>query len=214
MIVLMTDQPASTRTESSRVEAFSDGVLAIALTLLVLDLHSDAARGEFGHELAQQWPGYVAYLAAFLNISAIWINHHDLFSRVRLVDNRLLALNLLVLLTASLLPWPAAVIGAAVQEGDHHDQVVATAVYAGVALLVPLALVALYTYLAHAPGLLAGPDDVGYCRRVARRGLLSALAFPAAALVGVVAPVAALAVFVTVPAAFVGALLLPERPPA
>lgn len=113
MIVLMSDAPASTTTESSGVEAFSDGVLAIALTLLVLDLHSDAARGQFGPELAHQWPGYVAYLAAFLNIAAIWTNHHDLFTRVRRVDNRALALNLLVLLTASLLPWPAAVLGAA-----------------------------------------------------------------------------------------------------
>ena len=207
----MTDEPAGTRTESSRVEAFSDGVLAIALTLLVLDLHSDAARGEFAHELADQWPGYIAYLAAFLNIGAIWINHHDLFTRVRLVNNRLLALNLLVLLTASLLPWPAAVIGAAVQGGNHHDQEVATAVYAGVALLVPLALVALYGYLAHAPELLGGPEDVGYCRRVARHGLLSATAFPVAALVGVVAPIAALTIFVAVPAIFVGARLLPEH---
>jgi hypothetical protein len=65
MIVLMSDQPSSITTESSRVEAFSDGVLAIALTLLVLNLHSDAARGDFGHQLADQWPSYVAYLAAF-----------------------------------------------------------------------------------------------------------------------------------------------------
>ncbi len=64
--------PSSVRAESSRVETFSDAVFAIALTLLVLDLRSDAPRGHLGHELATQWPGYVAYLAAFLNIAAIW----------------------------------------------------------------------------------------------------------------------------------------------
>ncbi len=207
----MNDEPASTTTERSRVETFSDGVLAIALTLLVLDLHSDAPRGEFGHELAHQWPGYVAYLAAFLNIAAIWTNHHELFTRVRRVDNRALAINLLVLLMASLLPWPAAVLGAAVREGDHHDQVLATTVYAGVGPLVPLAFAALYSYLAHVPGLLGGPGDVTYCRRMARRGLASATLFPVAAGAGLLAPIAALVIFVAVPALFLGALLLPER---
>jgi len=207
----MNRDPASTTTESSRVEAFSDGVLAIALTLLVLNLHSDTPRGKFGQELADQWPGYVAYLAAFLNIAAIWTNHHELFTRVRRVNNRVLALNLLVLLTASLLPWPAAVVGAAAREGDHHDQVLAATIYAGVGLLVPLAFAALYTYLAHVPGLLAGPGDVAYCRQVARRGLASATLFPVAALAGLFAPVAALVIFVAVPALFLGALLLPEH---
>ena len=119
-----------TLTESARVEAFSDGVLAIALTLLVLDLHSDAARGEFGHELATQWPSYLAYLAAFLNLSAIWINHHDLFARVHRVDARLLVVNLAVLLVASVFPWPTAVMAAAIRDGNSHDQLLSTLLYA------------------------------------------------------------------------------------
>ena len=203
-IVPMSDEPARFMTESSRVEAFSDGVLAIALTLLVLNLHSDAGRGDFGHQLADQWPGYVAYAAAFLNIAAIWINHHDLFTRVRGIDNRVLALNLLVLFPASLLPWPAALVGAAVRNGDHHDQIVSIAVYASVAFFVPLTLAGLYTYLARAPRLLRAPSDAEYCRRVARSGLVSAVWFPVAALVALLAPVAALAIFVAVPALFLG----------
>lgn len=200
----MSDEPTSFTTESSRVEAFSDGVLAIALTLLVLNLHSDAGRGDFSHQLADQWPEYVAYAAAFLNIAAIWINHHDLFTRVRGVDNRVLALNLLVLLPASLLPWPAAVVGAAVRDGDHHDQVVSILVYASVAFFVPLTLAGLYTYLARAPRLLRTLGDADYCRRVARSGLVSAVLFPVAALTALFAPVAALAIFVVVPALFLG----------
>jgi uncharacterized membrane protein len=69
--------PGERFAESTRVEAFSDGVFVIALTLLVLDLHAPDARGQFLPALLEQWPGYLAYLAAFLNISAIWINHHD-----------------------------------------------------------------------------------------------------------------------------------------
>lgn len=80
-------------------------------------------------------------------------------------------------------------------------------------LLVPLAFASLYTYLAHVPELLAGPGDVISCRRVARRGLASAPLFPVAALAGLLAPVAALVIFVAVPALFLGALLLPEHTP-
>ena len=60
--------------ETGRVEAFSDGVFAIALTLLVLDLVVPESRGDFAHDLRNQWPSYVAYLGAFLTISAVWIN--------------------------------------------------------------------------------------------------------------------------------------------
>jgi hypothetical protein len=76
-------------------------VFAIALTLLALDLHSDASRGHFAHALLDQWQSYVAYLAAFLNISAIWNSHHDVFTRVRRVDVRLIVANLGLLLVSS-----------------------------------------------------------------------------------------------------------------
>ena len=194
--------------ESNRVEAFSDGVLAIALTLLVLDLHSDAARGDFGHELAQQWPGYVAYLAAFLNISAIWINHHDVFTRVRTVDTRLVGANLLILLVASLFPWPAAVMAAAVRTGDHHDQVISTVLYAGVGFCVPVAFICVYTYLARHPSLLENAMDAGYASRGARRSLVSIVVYPVSAAIALVAPVAALAAYVALPAYFIVSLLL------
>jgi uncharacterized membrane protein len=112
--------------ESTRVEAFSDGVFAIALTLLVLDLRSPGSTGGFAHVLLSQWPACLAYLAAFLNIAAIWINHHELFTLVRQVDARVICANLLLLLVASLFPWPAAVISSAVRDGNHDDQVAAT----------------------------------------------------------------------------------------
>ncbi len=155
--------PSSARAESSRVETFSDAVFAIALTLLVLDLRSDAPRGHLGHELATQWPGYVAYLAAFLNIAAIWCS--------------------------------------------HHDQVIATLLYAGVGFLLPLAYVALYRYLAHRPDLLAGPKAVHYCRAGTRRALLNMALYPAVVAAALVVPVAALVIFALLPA-FTLALLL------
>jgi uncharacterized membrane protein len=184
--------------ESTRVEAFSDGVFAIALTLLVLDLLS-------------QWPAYVAYLAAFLNIAAIWINHHELFTLVRRVDARLICANLLLLLVASLFPWPAAVISAAVRDGNHADQIAATVLYAAVGFLVPLAWIVLYRYLSRSPHLLADPAATGYARQGIRRSLLSVIAYPAAAAIAFVAPLAALAAFAALPLFFIMTVVRPFR---
>ena len=163
----MTDQDAQALRlpESTRVEAFSDGVFAIALTLLVLDLHAPSgARGQFVQVLVRQWPAYVAYLAAFLNIAAIWINHHDLFSRVRRVDARLICANLLLLLVSSLFPWPASVISAAARTGDRGDQIAAMVLYAAVGFLVPLAWDVLYFTVARSPHLLSDPAGAAFAR--------------------------------------------------
>jgi uncharacterized membrane protein len=76
--------------ESGRIEAFSDGVLAIVITLLVLDLRAPEERGAMLHQLLQQWPAYVAYLASFAYVGVIWVNHHQLFTRIAAVDTGLL----------------------------------------------------------------------------------------------------------------------------
>jgi uncharacterized membrane protein len=194
--------------ESARVEAFSDGVFAIALTLLVLDLHEPATRGHFGHDLLEQWPAYLAYLAAFLNIAAIWINHHDLFSRVRRVDPPAICANLLLLLVSSLFPWPAAVMSAAVHSGDHSDQVAATVLYAAVGFLVPVAWFVLYSYLAHAPALFIDSTGLAYVIRARRRSWISIVVYPVTVVLAFVAPVAAIIAFVALPAYFIGTVVV------
>jgi uncharacterized membrane protein len=194
--------------ESNRVEAFSDGVFAIALTLLVLDLHAPSAgAGGFAHDLAAQWPAYVAYLAAFLNISAIWINHHDLFTRVARVDIRLICANLVLLLVSSLFPWPASVISAAEREGTHADQVAAAVLYAAVGFSVPLAWIGVYRYLARSPQLLVDAADTAYMRSGSRRSLVSLVVYPVAALLAFAVPDLALALFVALPLFYIGSLL-------
>jgi len=83
---------------SGRLEAFSDGVFAIAITLLVLDLavppRDQVRTGGLGSALAHQWPSYFAYLVSFLVIGIIWVNHHTMFSKVKLVDRPVLFANL------------------------------------------------------------------------------------------------------------------------
>jgi uncharacterized membrane protein len=205
------DPPSRQLPESTRVEAFSDGVLAIAVTLLVLDLHSDFGKGGFAHGIAAQWPAYAAYTAAFLNISAIWINHHDLFTRVRSVDASLITLNLLLLLVASLFPWPAAVLSAAQRSGDHHDQIAASLLYAGIGFLVPISFIALYTYLGRSPLLLTDPAQVGYTRISRRRALVSIVVYPLTAALSFLSPDLALALFVAVPVFFIASVFIQER---
>ncbi|HXF30606.1 MAG TPA: TMEM175 family protein [Solirubrobacterales bacterium] len=103
----------------NRLEAFSDGVFAIAITLLVLELHvPEPGSGELGHELLDAWPSYAAYVITFITIGIIWINHHAAFSRLRAVDHSILMLNLLLLLTVSVLPFTTALMAAYLKEAD------------------------------------------------------------------------------------------------
>ena len=88
-----------------RLEAFSDGVFAVAITLLALNLTvKGPGHGTLAHQLAQQWPGYVAYLISFFTIGIIWVNHHMLVSNVVVVTRMLLFLNLVLLLFVVLIP--------------------------------------------------------------------------------------------------------------
>jgi uncharacterized membrane protein len=207
------DEPTSDRlAESSRVEAFSDGVFAIALTLLVLDLRSDASRGQLPHELLDQWPTYLAYLAAFFNIAAVWINHHDLFTRVRKVDTRLVAVNLVLLLVSSLFPWPASVVAAAIKNGSFSDEVAATVLYAAVGVLVPVAWMMLYRYLERKPTLLLSAADTAYVRAGWRRSTVSLVGYPVAAGIAFVAPLAALVIYIALPGFFIATLLRHDAP--
>src|SRR6185503_18293736 len=82
--------------ETGRIEAFSDGVYAIAITLLILDLKVPMTQdGHLGVALLRQWPTYFAFLVSFAFIGIMWVNHHRLFNHIRRSDNRLLFLNLL-----------------------------------------------------------------------------------------------------------------------
>ena len=98
-------------TETSRVEAFSDGVFAIAITLLILEIKIPAAgSGALAQELLRQWPSYLSFLISFAFIGIMWINHHRLFTHIGRCDDVLLILNLLLLLGVVVVPFPTAVL--------------------------------------------------------------------------------------------------------
>ncbi|HEV3096342.1 MAG TPA: TMEM175 family protein, partial [Candidatus Dormibacteraeota bacterium] len=89
-----------------RVEAFSDGVFAVAITLLIFNIQIDkTAPGGLLHALLGAWPKYAAYVASFLTIGVMWLNHHGMFSRLVRIDRALSFLNLLLLMVIVFLPF-------------------------------------------------------------------------------------------------------------
>jgi uncharacterized membrane protein len=101
--------------ETGRIEAFSDGVFAIAITLLVLELkvphlEDGGAGGSLARALARQWPSYVALVTSFFTILVMWANHHRMFNVVRRVDAPFLYANGLLLLLVTVVPFPTAVL--------------------------------------------------------------------------------------------------------
>jgi uncharacterized membrane protein len=104
------DSPVET--ETARLEAFSDGVFAIAITLLIIEVHvPHRSHAEtLGHELLRIWPSYAGYLTSFLTIGVMWINHHHVFSYVARADRTLLFLNTLLLMLIAFVPFPTAVL--------------------------------------------------------------------------------------------------------
>src|SRR5262245_61268656 len=88
-----------------RVEGFSDAVLAIAATLLAVQLSTGHGGGSLADRLGDQWPSFLSYFISFMNIGTVWLNHHKVMSRLDRVDHPFLVLNLVLLMVVSLLPF-------------------------------------------------------------------------------------------------------------
>jgi uncharacterized membrane protein len=152
----------------TRLEAFSDGVLAIAITLLVIEIHPpELGEGEtLAHALWAQWPSYLAYLVSFLTIGVIWLNHHRIFAQVVRVDGPLLVLNLNLLLWTGLIPFPTAVVAEHLGGAGEAAQT-AAALYCGVLLGMSISFGGLFAWVTHTDrllGRLPPPGVVGAAR--------------------------------------------------
>ena len=109
---------------TTRLEAFSDGVFAIAITLLVLEI---ALRppGSALEQVLHAWPSYLAYVVSFLTIGAAWLEHNELTDRLERADPILLRLNLLLLLVVAFLPFPTRLVSESLHDvhGIHDERV-------------------------------------------------------------------------------------------
>jgi uncharacterized membrane protein len=139
---------------TARLEAFSDGVFAIAITLLVLEIHvPDVEGGDLAHALVEQWPAYASYVVSFLTVGIIWTNHHAVLDHIARADRAVLYLNLLLLLFVALIPWPTNLLAEYMREGGEAERVAAL-VYAGVFMLMGIAFGLLWARIARSEHLL------------------------------------------------------------
>jgi uncharacterized membrane protein len=131
---------------TSRTEAFSDGVFAIAATLLVLELKVPQVEpGGLADALLGNWPSYATYVVSFLVIGIIWVNHHAVMERTRKVNRPLLFLNLMFLMAVALIPFPTALLADYLQAG--HDERLAAAVYGGSMTLMGVTFGSIWAYV-------------------------------------------------------------------
>lgn len=200
----MTASPVETETRLSptgRVEAFSDGVMAIAITLLVLDLPKppldEVSPGGLAEALAASWPSYVAYLAAFLTIGIIWLNHRTLVDRIARFDTRLHWLNLMILLGVATLPWPTSLVAESVRRGGV-DASTAAVLYGLTATLMAAPWGFMLRDLADHPELLEPGYDATYARAEMRRGFIGLPIYSAATLIAFVLPLLALVLYLAI----------------
>jgi uncharacterized membrane protein len=162
-------------TDTARVEAFSDGVFAIAITLLILEFKVPAAgSGALKTQLLRQWPSYFSFAASFAFIGIMWINHHRLFTHIRKCDDWLLVLNLLLLMGVTFVPFPTSVLAAHL---GGPDQRTAAALFNATYLVISLLFNLLWRYAASSRRLLSPDTDASSVTRITRQYSLGPLLY-------------------------------------
>jgi uncharacterized membrane protein len=123
------------RWETTRTEAFSDGVFAIAITLLVLEIDvPESELAHLWHAIAEQWPSYLAYVTSFLTIGGLWLAHHSIFRRIHYANTSVMRINLGLLMAVSFLPFPTRLVAESLKHTESSER--AAVIFCGAALLV------------------------------------------------------------------------------
>lgn len=174
--MISTDNEAK---ETGRIEAFSDGVFAIAVTLLVLELKvpalaEEATNSDLWSALLSRWPSYLAYLVSFATILIVWVNHHRLFTIITRSDSRLLFLNGALLLVVTTIPFPTALLA---EYLEKPAATAACAIYTGSFVLLALAFNGFWRYAAYRNRLLASTVTDAQVKAVARSLLFGPLSY-------------------------------------
>jgi len=180
--------------DKSRLEAFSDGVLAVAITLLVLDLHVDAGSEQsLAHQLGAEWPSFAAYVISFFIIGVIWVNHHALFALAASVDRVVMFLNLVLLMWVATIPFTTATLAGYLRRGGGDARLSVVLYGASMeGMAVSFTMILRRLVRGH---LLLQPIGVAEGRRAIRRFGAGSAIYPVIMAVGLVVPVVMLVLY-------------------
>ena len=202
--------------ETGRIEAFSDGVFAIAITLLVLELKvPPTGNVRLASALFNQWPSYAAFTLSFAFIGIMWINHHRLFTHIRRSSNTLLVLNLLLLFGVTVVPFPTAVLAAYFRTADARP---AALFYNGTYVVIAILFNILWQYSVRAR--LLDPVSTAAAAKISRQYSYGPLLYVICLGVAWISPAVslalscALAAFFALPPHLATSLPRPTRHPA
>ncbi len=169
--------------ETGRLEAFSDGVFAVAITLLVLTIKIPGVDGpasqlpndtQLWSILLSEWPMLAAYVTSFATIGVMWLNHHRLFTHIKHTDTGLMLLNLLLLLIIVFIPVPTALVA---EYLVHPDQHTAALLYSGTYVILAVCFNFLWRYASYHNRLLGKNVDTRAVRAISRQYWLGPLPY-------------------------------------
>jgi uncharacterized membrane protein len=181
--------------DSRRAESFSDGVFAVAITILVFNLLPivDTVKPLTARTLADQWPAYFAYVVSFLTIGIMWLNHHGLFGRIMKVNRPLLLLNLFLLMGIVAIPFPTALVAAHLD--DSLAGKVAAVTYGLVMIAISIGYGAIWTYVVAHQQALNARGNLAVRRASTLRFTAGNAGYVAATLIALVSPVSSLIMY-------------------
>jgi uncharacterized membrane protein len=187
--------------DSRRAESFSDGVFAVAITVLVFNLLPIAAEtaGTSGAhaltagDLVSHWPAYLAYVVSFLTIGIMWLNHHTMLAQITRVDRVTLVLNLFLLMGVVAIPFPTALVADHLNESDQGK--VAAVTYGLVMIAIAVAYATMWVYLSMHQQALGARRRIATPRLTTFRFTVGNGGYVAGTLVALANPVAALIIF-------------------
>jgi uncharacterized membrane protein len=179
--------------QTARLETFSDGVFAIAATLLILEVNLPG-HGSVTHDLVHAWPSYVAYAISFLTIGIIWVNHHTVLQQIGRVDRTFLFINVIFLMIVAFSPFPTRVVAEHLRDGSKP----AAFAYGVNFTLMAISYGAMWFYAARGRRLIAEDADQRIVSGISRSFAPGSLIYGAATLSSLLSAYLAVALYAAI----------------
>ena len=194
----MSQEPPAPREEVGidRLLTFSDGVFAIAVTLLVLDLHEPVVSHGLLGALLKEWPAYLSYVLSFLVIGIVWAQHHLMFQYIRRTDHLFILINIVSLMWVAVVPFPTALLARYLENPGERQT--AIAIYAGLFLVGSLLVNLRWQYAIHYGQLLDKSVDRRTVQKLTRSYALGPLLYLVDFVLALVSPQASIGLLLVI----------------